>query len=405
MAISSQFPWGTSSGSIQSPGVYRVDRNSSTGAVVNTYTDNASYLLGSKTRSAVTHNLIANNWRPPSSANARITQSTSERGYYAKTNGILDNHFTEVGVAPSLTGVSLTALSSLLTQLGDASDTEALAKLRDQKMELGVSLVEAKKSFNHLSHTAIRLLEVYRNLRHGKLGAVAKELGLGSSRLATRNLANNWLEYSFAWLPLISDVHAAYTIAQEGLKPPLTMRSERNRQSSANISLSIWTDVPQSAGLVQTSLVAKPVEVQAGVKTILYTKISNSHIQKMGNLGLINPAEIAWELVPWSFVIDWFVPVGTFLSACTASVGQTFVGGTRTKWINLDTTLPCAEGSRSSMKVSFGRKVPNVKIQVFQYDRAALTSFPLPRIYGNRHLSTRKVVTAVALWRQVQKLR
>lgn len=31
-------------------------------------------------------------------------------------------------------------------------------------------------------------------------------------------------------------------------------------------------------------------------------------------LGLLNPAAIAWELVPFSFVLDWFIPVGTWIN-------------------------------------------------------------------------------------------
>ena len=41
------------------------------------------------------------------------------------------------------------------------------------------------------------------------------------------------------------------------------------------------------------------------------------------SLGLINPSTVAWERLPWSFVIDWFIPIGSYLD----SVG--FFGGLR----------------------------------------------------------------------------
>jgi hypothetical protein len=31
------------------------------------------------------------------------------------------------------------------------------------------------------------------------------------------------------------------------------------------------------------------------------------------SLGLLDPLSVAWEILPWSFVVDWFYPVGTFL--------------------------------------------------------------------------------------------
>jgi hypothetical protein len=33
------------------------------------------------------------------------------------------------------------------------------------------------------------------------------------------------------------------------------------------------------------------------------------------SLGLVNPLEIAWEVVPYSFVVDWFLPVGSYIAA------------------------------------------------------------------------------------------
>jgi len=33
------------------------------------------------------------------------------------------------------------------------------------------------------------------------------------------------------------------------------------------------------------------------------------------SLGLVDPVQIAWEVVPYSFVVDWFLPIGTYLSA------------------------------------------------------------------------------------------
>jgi hypothetical protein len=45
-------------------------------------------------------------------------------------------------------------------------------------------------------------------------------------------------------------------------------------------------------------------------------------------LGLLNPAEVIWELVPFSFVADWFLPIGDYLSALDAPMRFSHVGGT-----------------------------------------------------------------------------
>jgi hypothetical protein len=49
-------------------------------------------------------------------------------------------------------------------------------------------------------------------------------------------------------------------------------------------------------------------------------------------LGLTNPLAVAWELVPFSFVVDWALPIGSFLNQIDASVGWTFVTASLTKY-------------------------------------------------------------------------
>lgn len=46
-----------------------------------------------------------------------------------------------------------------------------------------------------------------------------------------------------------------------------------------------------------------------------------------GRFGLLNPLEVIWELVPFSFVADWFLPIGDYLSALDASSRFTHEGG------------------------------------------------------------------------------
>lgn len=61
--------------------------------------------------------------------------------------------------------------------------------------------------------------------------------------------------------------------------------------------------------------------------------VSNPNLLLANRLGIINPQTWAWDAMPWSFVLDWWLPVGTFLSNFTASVGLEFtdVSVTRTR--------------------------------------------------------------------------
>lgn len=53
-------------------------------------------------------------------------------------------------------------------------------------------------------------------------------------------------------------------------------------------------------------------------------EVDNPNAFLMNKLGFINPAYWAWDSTPWSFIVDWWFPVGDFLNNFTAAVGLTF---------------------------------------------------------------------------------
>jgi hypothetical protein len=50
--------------------------------------------------------------------------------------------------------------------------------------------------------------------------------------------------------------------------------------------------------------------------------VSNPNTALANQMGFINPAAVAWELVPFSFLVDWFLPVGDFLNSFTDLLGH-----------------------------------------------------------------------------------
>lgn len=61
--------------------------------------------------------------------------------------------------------------------------------------------------------------------------------------------------------------------------------------------------------------------------------IDNPNLALANQLGFVNPATVAWELVPFSFLVDWFVPVGRFLSTWTDFAGYQFLEPTTTRYV------------------------------------------------------------------------
>ncbi len=54
-------------------------------------------------------------------------------------------------------------------------------------------------------------------------------------------------------------------------------------------------------------------------------RVDNPNLFLASRLGLTNPAAVAWELVPYSFVVDWFVNVGDYLNQFSEFHGVTLI--------------------------------------------------------------------------------
>jgi hypothetical protein len=48
--------------------------------------------------------------------------------------------------------------------------------------------------------------------------------------------------------------------------------------------------------------------------------------------GFTNPVNLAWEILPYSFVIDWLLPIGPYLETLSAWHGTAFAGGFKTQF-------------------------------------------------------------------------
>lgn len=116
-----------------------------------------------------------------------------------------------------------------------------------------------------------------------------------------------YLEGIFGWVPLIQDIHNAYTVLSD-LSPTAKLtkvRPQDVRSLSGDLGGGTRGTLQKSFG------------VQVGGRI----RVTNPNLALLERLGLVNPAAVAWDAVPYSFVINWFIPVGTFLKSLTDMVG------------------------------------------------------------------------------------
>jgi hypothetical protein len=143
--------------------------------------------------------------------------------------------------------------------------------------------------------------------------------------------SDNWLEVRYAWTPLLGDIYDAADVAAMGLN--------RNEHLNGMRTTSKHTGTWDKNELYWTTASAKNqfASEQAGGSYEQYEtleiawSVTDKDYRADEALGLNNPALLAWELLPFSFVADWFLPIGRNLQQLTAFGGLKFHGGYHSK--------------------------------------------------------------------------
>lgn len=291
-------------------------------------------------------------------------------------------------------------------------ETQALNKLGSDKANIAESLATARSTADMLANAGSRLLRGARAARRRDFKGASEALGfdvLRSIRRAedvpeavrelwrlSRNAGDLWLEYNYGWKPLMMDIHGIYELMYEQImKPALLVRGDstvtevaREEQEVAHYSF------PGEIALNRRKF-------EREMRCVLVGKVSDRLTRSLARMGLDNPAQLAWELVPLSFVIDWAFPIGDILSALSAPNGLDFVSGSLTnvtKMTGSATVTGCMPAE--PWKVRTVEKPGLATYVDVSMERQVYNDWPRPTLYEKSPFSTSHVLSALALFRQ-----
>lgn len=279
------------------------------------------------------------------------------------------------------------------------AELQALLALKDEKWNAGVALGESSQLAKHVGHTATRIAKAYSNLRKGRWKKAARHLGL-----RIKDQPGNWLELQYGWKPLLQDVYGASLAL-----------SERNEVSdwlatvkaSASQSSTIISDF-RTTGRLAWWLRSRTDQYRAFVR-LDYHPSSFDYLHIPAALGMTNPLSVAWELVPFSFVVDWFSPVGDWLSALDSTLGFSFLSGSVSK-VHRRTGKYAGVPTNRYYVVDNGRRVYNgsnalsERLNQVVMSRRVYSSSPTPRPRWKNPASFGHMANGLGLLYQVGKL-
>lgn len=279
--------------------------------------------------------------------------------------------------------------------------TEVRLAMKDQKVNFGVAAAEWQKTADMVTDAATSIYNAYRNMRRGNFAQAARDLGVTASkrgrRRFTRNYARNqqdavadgWLELQYGWKPLLSDVYGAAEFAAKQSVPTVEAKVVQKRSIEVN-SATPYKVVPY------TELETRRARLE--YKYTVYFRISGRLTSAAGQTGLLNPLAIAWELVPFSFVVDWFLPIGDVLNSLDATAGLSFVEGCVSSFEKATTERQRTGGNANDRESSSWSK------EYLRFDRTVLSDFPAPALPRFKNpVSVDHALNAIALLNQLRK--
>lgn len=208
---------------------------------------------------------------------------------------------------------------------------KAIAKFMDGKQQLGADFAERQKTISMIGGRVIRAYKVLKLVKQGKLGKAVKVLK-GGKEPVSKKIAKLRLEFAYGWAPLVG---AIYDLCDKEFPPnPEIYISEKVTNSFSRLSGTRETEGSIRAGCSFLAVMDSPLVASAE------------------KLGLINPASIAWEVVPFSFVVDWFIPISSYIQSLTAFSGFTIKDKclSYTERLYARNTAPTGEGRTKFIK-------------------------------------------------------
>lgn len=184
----------------------------------------------------------------------------------------------------------------------------------NQSASIGAALGEWKQSFDMIANRLKDLDTAWKAVRFRNLGTAQALMGVPPKgwRQQSKKPADLWLEWHFGWSPMLSDIHGAMEALSSQL--PQAMHVKVASRATYHQDLVATVDNGFSRKRIKGQFNAV-----AGIEG--WAKLVNPSVGLLSQLGLINPVSVAWELVPWSFLVDHVVGIGDFIESFTDTIG------------------------------------------------------------------------------------
>lgn len=265
-------------------------------------------------------------------------------------------------------------------------------KLQGSDFNMSVFLGEGHQTLRLLGDSAIRIAKSVHYLRSGDVAGTFRSLFEGTTRkplvgqkkelfgkdasYVAKNASSIWLEIQYGWLPLLNDAEECAKSLAHALNVPF-----KQTYRAARV---VEREFPQVAGTVGPFSDKREAQATHSHVRSLIARVAEKP-SVLAQLGLLDPELVAWELVPFSFVADWFIPIGQWMEARGAASRLTGTFITSDKRLS---SLECVAVTNQVKK----RQLCKGYSLAMSFSRSISTTLAVP-------MPTLKPLEKVASWR------
>lgn len=209
---------------------------------------------------------------------------------------------------------------SELDSLSNELNAKLLLKIKSQNINLAVSLAEFRSTANTVGSLASSIAKVLvqPKMRRGLYLARQLQRGLPHYRWSNRvqtlkstrdkEACNSYLAYTYGLSPIMSDITGSLQALSERLLNQELIRKEKVSATREQFAI--------GRGKYGDSMSRRVTKFSLRAEYRV-----NTAVQALSKVGITNPASAVYELIPYSFVFDWIIPVGDYLATLDALTG------------------------------------------------------------------------------------
>jgi hypothetical protein len=264
---------------------------------------------------------------------------------------------------------------------------QIIDKIQSHRVNLGEVLHTRAQAASMVASTANRIAGAVLTLRRGNLSGAARYLtgAAPRTRYSIRTsksgrtssdvggIPEQWLALQYGWKPALQDVYNSLETVHKAWNDngDLFTATARASAQGSKIELEIARSQPHGPDFIAKTT-SREVRGNASVTYGVDSNLGSS----LSQLGISNPASLAWELLPYSFVVDWFIPIGSFLERLDYTRGLFFKHG----WLSWQARQSVERRVKTNTVTSGGITATwtggNGNGEAFVFAREALTTFP-----------------------------